>query len=108
LRTNIPFSFSVGGKIFEAGDYYISRSGEKGVTIQEASTKRSVVVLTNAVSVGPNVSEPKLVFHRYGDKYFLAQTWLRQSDVGREIFESSEETKMARDYRQVASDHAGK
>ena len=108
VRTNIPFAFSVADKKFEPGSYSISRNGEKAITIQEASTKAVVVVLTNAVSVAPNVTAPKLVFHRYGDKYFLAQAWLRESDAGRQLFESSEEKRMARDSRQVASDHAGK
>ena len=56
VRTNIPFAFSVADKKFEPGSYSISRNGEKAITIQEASTKAVVVVLTNAVSVAPNGS----------------------------------------------------
>jgi hypothetical protein len=100
LKVNVPFAFSVGGKTLEAGDYYISPNGEKWISIKDAAAKKTVFVLTNAVSLGTKVTAPKLVFHRYGNSYFLAQAWLRYSDEGRQVFESREEAQIARDLRQ--------
>jgi len=97
-RVNIPFTFSVGGKTLEAGDYNISPSGDKGIAIQNAAGKSSMIALTNAVSPDTSARAPKLVFHRYGDRYFLAQTWLRTSDTGRQLFVSAEEVQAARQY----------
>lgn len=97
-RVNIPFAFSVGGTTLAAGDYNISPNGEKGIAIQNGSGKTAVIALTNAVSPDTNARAPKLVFHRYGDQYFLAQTWLRTSDTGRQLFVSAEEMKAAREF----------
>src|SRR4051794_33088651 len=102
-QVNIPFAFSVGGKTLDAGDYKISPNGEKGIAIQDGSGKTAVVALTNAVSPDTNARAPKLVFHRYGNQYFLAQTWLRTSDTGRELFVTPEETKAARELGQTDS-----
>ena len=40
---------------------------------------------------------PKLVFHKYGDQYFLSQIWDGQNDTGIQLAESKreKETKMA-------------
>ena len=99
VQVNIPFAFSVAGKTFAAGEYAISPSDEKGITIKSVKGNSAAMVLTNAVG-SSKVEGPKLVFHKYGDKYFLTQTWLRASDRGRELFASPEEIRMAREYHQ--------
>ena len=42
--------------------------------------------------------QSKLVFHRYGDRYFLAQIWMAGSNSGQELPKSPRETEAARDY----------
>jgi hypothetical protein len=95
VRVVIPFAFSIGDNKLSAGEYYIGPTGEKAVAIRSVAGGLSVVALTNAVSDDRQVSSPKLVFHRYGDQYFLTQAWLRTSDEGREFFISKEESKWA-------------
>jgi hypothetical protein len=99
VKVAIPFQFSVAGKTFPAGTYYIGPSGEKAMAIRSVAGP-SLMVLTNAVTAN-NVTAPKLVFHKYGHEYFLAQAWLRNSDSGRELFVSPREIQMAREYRQA-------
>jgi hypothetical protein len=108
-QVNVPFAFSVLGKTLEPGSYSISPNGEKQIVIKAASGKTAVVALTNAISVAPNATVPKLVFHRYGDQYFLAETWLSASDAGRVLLTSREEQSAQQDSRQLStSDKAGR
>ena len=99
VQVSIPFQFSADGVTLDAGTYSVAMTNERGLVIQNVSGKQSIVVLTNAVESGSPVISPKLVFHKYGDQYFLTQTWLGRSDTGRQLFASSEELKWARDSR---------
>jgi hypothetical protein len=92
VRVTIPFAFSVADKTFAGGEYYIGPTNDRTVAIRSVGGKESVVVLTNAVSE-TKVSSPRLVFHKYGEQYFLTQAWLRASDEGREFVISSAESK---------------
>jgi hypothetical protein len=101
VKVSIPFEFSVAGKTFEAGTYYIGPANEGNeMAIKSVSGKSAVMAPTNLVSAANKVVPPKLVFHKYGDQYFLAQTWLKYSDEGREFFATPEELKMAREHSQ--------
>ena len=87
VKVTIPFAFSVAGKTFEAGTYYIGPADEGNeMAIKSASGKTALLALTNMVSIANQVVPPKLVFHKYGDQYFLTQAWLKYSDEGREFF----------------------
>jgi len=99
VQVTIPFDFSVSGKTLAAGEYLIAPSGEKGIAFKGVKGNGAAVVLTHPIS-NSKADGPKLVFHRYGDKYFLAQAWLRYSDTGCELFASPDEIQMARAYRQ--------
>lgn len=101
VKVSIPFAFSVAGKAFGAGTYYIGPANDGNeMAIKSASGKAALLAPANLVNVANKVVPPKLVFHKYGDQYFLAQTWLKYSDEGREFFVTPEELKMAREYRQ--------
>lgn len=101
VKVAIPFAFSVGRKSFEAGTYYIGPADQENeIVIRSVSGKTALLVLTNLVSVANSVVPPKLVFHKYGDQYFMAQAWLKYSDSGREFFVSPEELRMAREHSQ--------
>ncbi len=100
VTIEIPFRFSVDGKIFHSGSYTIAPLTDKTVALRSVEGKQSAVIMTNAVTTANNISGPKLVFHRYGDDYFLTQAWLRVSDTGREFPVSADEIRMAREYSQ--------
>ena len=97
VRVTIPFDFSVSGKSLKAGEYLIAPADEKGISFK--GSNGSAVALTNGISSN-KADGPKLVFHKYGHTYFLAQTWLRNSESGRELFVSPQEINMAREYKQ--------
>lgn len=73
---NIPFAFNVGNKILPAGKYTVTvvnpSSDRKILQIRSTNGRASAMIQTN--SVEGNVSDnAKLVFQRYGDRYFFAQ-----------------------------------
>ena len=99
LKANIPFNFIVTGKTLPAGEY----------TIQSLSTIARVLVLRSAQESGQMVmpnpcqsarpsEKSKLVFHRYGDRYFLSQIWTAGNSSGAEFPQSSREAEVAMDF----------
>ena len=73
---NIPFAFNVGDKTLPAGKYTISvlnpTSDRKILQIRSIHGRASAMIQTNSV-VGNTSEDAKLVFQRYGDRYFFAQ-----------------------------------
>lgn len=96
----IPFDFFIGGEAQKAGDYVIAPICDKQIALRSTHSQTAEMVLTNAIEAGADSAAPRLVFHRYGSKYFLTQVWLRASEEGRELYVSPEEINMAREYRQ--------
>src|SRR5262245_22220941 len=76
VLANIPFSFNVGKVNLPAGKYTITvlnpSSDRKALQIRSADGRSSAIVLTNTEK-GKASDDAKLVFDRYGDKYFFAQ-----------------------------------
>jgi hypothetical protein len=73
---NIPFAFNVGNKILPAGKYKVTvlnpNSDRKVLQIRSTNGRASAMIQTNSV-IGNASDDAKLVFQRYGDRYFFAQ-----------------------------------
>ena len=93
---NIPFAFTVDDVRMPAGDYIISSPSERVVTIQVAGGILAKTALTNNGSSAKSDGRAKLVFHKYGNAYFLAAAWLPNSDHAREFYASTSEIQLAR------------
>jgi len=93
---NIPFSFTVDDVRMPAGEYMISSPSEHAVTIQVVGGILAKTVLTNNGSSMRSDGRAKLVFHKYGNAYFLAAAWLPNSDHAREFYASANEIQVAR------------
>ena len=65
--------------------------------------------LSNSLPAKNGKSNPRLVFHRYGEQYFLAEIW-NGDFTGRQLMRSSKEKALQRDLATIASksDHAAK
>ncbi len=96
LRVTIPVQFTVGTQKLPAGDYIVAPVFDKSIALRNADGGKAVVALTDSVGGGSKVQGPKLVFNRYGDRYFLAEVWLGRADTGRQLFASAEEIELAR------------
>jgi hypothetical protein len=91
---DVPFEFSVGFKTMPAGEYSVQTivSAGDGLLIRSADGKSSALRLSEATERAKDKSQARLVFHRYGDRYFLAQVWNGSNNIGRQLLKSQEES----------------
>jgi hypothetical protein len=64
--------------------------------VQSTDGKTSVNILTIPVAGKSPEGHGEVVFHQYGDKYFLAQVWTPSHETGRETIESRDEVDLAK------------
>jgi len=76
LTVNVPFDFTVSSKTLPAGQYEIAPTTSQRVLRIRHADGRGVALVSPLFSTGQNSKdEMKLVFHRYGNRYFLSQVW---------------------------------
>jgi hypothetical protein len=100
VRARVPFDFNVGEKKLPAGDYtFRSVSGFSGGNLIEVSTAdghRSALQPMISAQLLTSKTKTSLIFHRYGDQYFLAQIWRGGEQEGTEVPESRSERTIRR------------
>jgi hypothetical protein len=96
LKADVPFSFSAGYGTLPAGEYSIARAGF-GQVIQLSAGRRGVeLMMPHSVEARSDIQTAKLVFHRYGDEYFLAEIWTNADDCVRKLVVNRRERQMAK------------
>jgi hypothetical protein len=105
IVADVPFEFSVGYKTMLAGQYSVQivLSTGNGLLIQNADATESVVRLTEATDRIKDKTHARLIFHRYGERYFLAEVWNGAETSGRRVFKSLEESAIERELASIAS-----
>src|SRR5439155_22489630 len=93
ITVDIPFDFNVGNKSLPAGHYTIERinGGVESLVIHCNETNTSVMTITYGGKSFKEETPAKLVFHHYGDTYFLTEVWEQGSDTTRQLPKSSAE-----------------
>ena len=98
LVTNIPFEFQIGNQTLPPGDYRVETEltgSARFQMLRQVDTNRVVILSTFPVESKAEGGDPMLIFHRYGQTYFLSQIWNGTAE-GRELPESNREKEMAR------------
>jgi hypothetical protein len=100
IRADIPFKFVVNKAVMPAGEYEVSRYGSIGqmVLVHNAKTGESVIASANAAQSLHAADKTKLVFKRYGDRYFLSQVWVEGNSAGQQLPKSPHEAEVALDF----------
>lgn len=78
LTVVVPFSFTVADMPMPAGQYFIKGVFNSGVAIQNTSGEPAIIVMAEGSERGHGRTA-KLVFHHYGNFYFLAQVQLPEA-----------------------------
>ena len=102
LNARIPFEFTVGDKTLAAGQYEINAIGitQEALAIRGRESNDSVIRLV--MRKEPKESKPaRLVFHRYGNAYFLSEVWEGGDVVGQQLKESAQERGMKRELARI-------
>lgn len=95
VRAAIPFEFRAGDTVLPAGDYRIKYITPNTVLIEARSGE--ALTLVPVASKGVEGQAAKLVFHRYGNTYFLRQLQIPGRTTGH-FFKSKSEKETALAY----------
>lgn len=77
-KANVPFAFEVDSQHFAAGVYTISTPAEHVILIRD--TKHGAMLMTHEGESVRGTKTTKIVFRKYGDRYFLRQVWFNASE----------------------------
>jgi hypothetical protein len=101
IRATIPFDFSVRGKTLPAGEYEIKRVNDSPEQLLISSVSRHeherAIFITESVEPRKIPNRSLIVFHRYGDSYFLSEILVEGDQTGRELAQSRQERQLRRE-----------
>ena len=102
---DIPFNFIVGDKMMTAGQYSVKATSQDSpaLLISERDTKESAIRLTSSLDADRKNTRARLVFHRYGQHYFLAEVWSGGDSSGRTLMRSRQERAIERELAAIVS-----
>jgi hypothetical protein len=92
IKSDIPFDFSVRGKVLPAGQYMITeRTASSAILIRNTNGEESVFVLAGLTSKKAGDEDTTVTFHVVGDHYYLAGFKVAGDTYGRELVKSAAE-----------------
>jgi hypothetical protein len=94
VKADVPFAFVAGSTKLPAGQYEVDMVAPSIVRITTSDRSASAMLIVNASSRNASDNEGKLVFHKYGDKYFLADIWAPGTQSGIAVRPSALEKEM--------------
>ncbi len=99
LNGTIPFEFKVLDQTLPAGNYTINfarTENQSLIWIKNQDSSKVVNVMTFANKPQKVQTSPYLVFHQYGDQYFLTQVWTAHDRDARQLVKSQAEKEVLR------------
>jgi len=84
-KANIPFDFTAGSMDLPAGEYTVMTTDALGNLLIRGEGKQGMFLGSDAAQANRAAASTVLVFHRYGDRYFLSQIWVQGEEWGREL-----------------------
>ena len=94
VTANVPFSFYMGRSAMPQGAYKVEELSH-GAMVRMGSTDAINAVITRAIAGKKQIEPARLVFHRYGESYFLAQIWTGDGSIGQALAASPREKELA-------------
>ena len=96
MTVNIPFAFAVENHFLPAGEYLVlTVTPERSIRIASTDGKQTAIVNTLPNYASSPSANSRLVFHKYGDEYFLAQVWTAGQNVARSPLTSQRAMQIA-------------
>ncbi len=88
-----------------SGQYAVKTANSQGnvLMIQSNDAKSSAMRFTNPIEQNKNKTHARLVFHRYGQRYFLAEVWSGSDNTGRQLLKSRQERAIERELASTRS-----
>lgn len=92
----VPFDFVAGTTTMPAGEYHISNGPASGTLSFRGGDRHTIQVSAGNIETLNASAQTKLVFHRYGGRYFLSQLWIEGENLAHEVPIGSQERERAR------------
>ena len=99
-KADIPFDFQIKNEKIPAGQYTVERANHSGITVlllRNADGRGIEMSTSMSVQASTSADQGKLVFHKYGDQYFLYQVWEAGNNAGHELPKSRHERAVERE-----------
>ncbi len=96
MKITVPFAFAVENNSLPAGEYLVlTVTPERSIRIVSTDGKHSAIVNTLPNYAKSPSESSRLVFHKYGDEYFLTQVWTGGQNVSRNPLSSKRAMEIA-------------
>ena len=102
VTATVPFNFTVNGRTLPAGQYTIGNDSTSPRTVTISDRQAGVAVMAITIPDSSTSADNKLVFHRYGNQYFLSQIRTANDSMSCHLTTSKQE-KWAKAQTQEAS-----
>ncbi len=104
-KATIPFNFFLKNKLMPAGDYTVTNDDSTQGLLLIQNTDKPDYALSLFLIQTPIIplESGKLIFHKYGDKYFLAEVWDPNLDAKFVAFPSTDEKKARKALEETSS-----
>lgn len=89
IRVKVPFKFVVGNRAVPAGDYVVRTASTNGMilNISNSDAKVNLMSMVSAADAGKGSGTYALMFHQYGDRFYL---WGMRLDNSGTVFKLPE------------------
>jgi hypothetical protein len=104
IVADIPFEFVVGNETMQAGEYTVTSANTAGQALLIQGTDNGMAVMRSSAPADEmkGKASARLVFHRYGQRNFLAQVWTGENS-GRALTKSKQERAVERELALIHS-----
>jgi len=106
VKANVPFDFKLGSAQLPAGSYEVKVDVASSGAIMIRNGETSAAAVSTARRESPRKTNAKLVFHKVGTQYFLAEVW-KGSDAEGLIVPTSRQEKELEKELQASNAHSG-
>ncbi len=101
IVADVPFEFIVANRTFQAGEITVRRLSvnNSAVSVSSAGNRQHEVRLAYDRQAAKRSDKARLVFHKYRNRYYLAQIWTPGETTVRELPKSRSEKSLQREMR---------
>jgi len=94
VKANVPFHFTVSGKTLPSGTYTITSDIASPNVIVIRNGEQHLAIMSTVYTDDQNSKKNVLVFHRYGDQYFLSEILCSSSGMNLELPTTKQDKKV--------------
>lgn len=103
VKADVPFAFQVGKASLPSGTYIVSEIGDHSIMIRNTSAVNSALTNYNSADA-LKTGSPRMLFHKYGNTYFLAEIWGGSGASAMQLLETDREKELRASNLGFASD----